>query len=47
MTIKSKAIINNAKKANWPVHSDAGKQFVEAPEGYRFYIEEEDPANGA
>lgn len=45
ITIHSNAIISNATKLDWPVKEKEGKKYVEAPDGYKFYIENKEPLN--
>jgi len=41
LTIHSTSILENAKKHEWPVHTEEGLSYVQAPDGYKFYIKEE------
>ncbi|KAK4029144.1 glyoxalase domain-containing protein 4 [Daphnia magna] len=41
LTIKSSQVLLNAENQNWPIHDRDSSPFVEAPGGYRFYIQDE------
>ena len=46
LTIVSSKVLANAAKHNWPVLKDGGATYLEAPGGYRFYIEDRDVTGG-
>ncbi|GLH03414.1 Glyoxalase domain-containing protein 4 [Gryllus bimaculatus] len=41
MTIKSKEIIKRAQEADWPIKKEGNLSVLEAPGGYKYFIEEE------
>ncbi|XP_011496860.1 PREDICTED: glyoxalase domain-containing protein 4 [Ceratosolen solmsi marchali] len=46
ITIRSKEIIDRAKKHNWPINEQDGKYILEAPGGYKYFIiNEPQPVN--
>jgi len=46
ITIKSKEVLERAKKHDWPVKKEDGKYVLEAPGGYKYYIiDEPQPAD--
>lgn len=45
ITIRSKDIIQRAKKNNWPINEENGLNVLQAPGGYKYFIINEDPAN--
>nr|CAG4651984.1 EOG090X09EK [Triops cancriformis] len=46
LIIRSKEVLENAKKHEWPLHDENRMTYVEAPGGYKFYLlEEPQPAS--
>ncbi|XP_057366242.1 glyoxalase domain-containing protein 4-like [Daphnia carinata] len=41
LNIKSSQVLLNAESQNWPIHDRDSSPFVEAPGGYKFYIQDE------
>jgi len=40
ITIHSSSILANAAKHSWPIHTEDNLSYVEAPGGYRFYVQD-------
>lgn len=38
ITIKSKDVIERAKKLNWPIEEESGFSVLKAPGGYKYFI---------
>jgi len=42
ITIYSSSILPNATKHSWPIHTENDRCYVEAPGGYKFYVQDSD-----